>query len=64
MLQLDFQGHRRESRGTHRHISLANSTVLGVCRGDFDVVLTSQTEALVFRCSSHPDGSDRDISDG
>ena len=64
MLRVDFQGHRRESRGTHRHISLTNSTVLGVYRGDFDMVLANQTEALVFRCSSHPDGSDRGISDG
>ena len=64
MLRVDFQGHRRESRGGHRHISLTNSTVLGVYRGDFDMVLANQTEALVFRCSSHPDGSDRGISDG
>ena len=63
MLQLDFQGHKGEWRVTHRHVSLTNSTVLGVYRGDADAALTNQIEVLASRCSSHPDGSDRDISD-
>ena len=32
--------------------------------GDFDVVLTSQTEVLVYLCSSRLVGSDKDICDG
>ena len=63
MLQLDFQGHKEVRRVTHRHISLTNSSVLGVYRGVLDAALTNQIEVLVSRCSSHPDGSDRDISD-
>ena len=42
---------------THRHISLTNSTVLGVYRGVFDAALTNQIEVLVSRCSSRPGGS-------
>ena len=64
MLLLDFQVHRRELRWTHRLISRTKSTELGVFHGDFDVVLTSQTEVQVFRCSSRLVGSDKDICDG
>ena len=60
---LDFQGHRRELRWTHRLVSRTNSTVHGVFHGHFDVELTSQTEALVCRCSSRLVGTDKDICD-
>ena len=45
-------------------VSRTNSTEHGVFYGDFDVVLTSQTEVLVCRCSSRLAGSDKDIGDG
>ena len=38
--------------------------VHGVFLEDFDVELTSQTEALVCRCSSRLVGTDKDICDG
>ena len=63
MLLLDFQGHRRGLRWTHRLISRTKSTVRGVIHGDFDVELTSQKEALVCRCSSRLVGTVKDICD-
>ena len=63
MLQLDLQGHKGEWRMRHLHVSLTNSTVLGVYLGDLDAALTNQIEVLASRCSSRPEGSNRDISD-
>ena len=62
--ELDFQEQRRELRWTHRFISCTNSMEHGVFHGDFDVVLTSQTEVLVCRCSSRLVGTDKDICNG
>ena len=44
----------------HLHVSLTDSTVLGVYLGDLDAALTNQIEVLASRCSSRPDGSNRD----